>query len=303
LAVQKTDSLPGLHVLRVFAVALVTSQHIFSLLQRDDLTYCSGVNLGQLGVAVFLFLAGYLASTSTRPAQTWLWARLSKIYPPFWLVMAFAFALTLLLKHKPISIGLFVSQMAGTGLFTHGTDLVNTPTWFLSLLLPCYLFSAATKACRQEAIFASLAVVVLAGWTAQESEHHLTHHALSYAWGAFLGRRIVNHSAGCLAGTVGFALAYGFDSVFIYPCLATLLFWGFGFIRQEPAWAVRFSELSYEYYLVHGIILFGAFRFLATQPALAISVGLAGSIAGAFVLRYAVEQCTQIFRLPARPAT
>ena len=117
----------------------MTAQHALSLTGHDARTMIGPFSVGQLGVAVLLGVSGLLASAASGSPSSWLARRLQRVYPAYWLVMLLSFALVYATGYKTFTVSQFVSQMAGTGLFTHPGSLVNVPTWFISLLLTCYV--------------------------------------------------------------------------------------------------------------------------------------------------------------------
>jgi peptidoglycan/LPS O-acetylase OafA/YrhL len=54
-------------MLRIVALALVAAQHILSLSNLDHWTNLGPINIGQLGVGIFLAISGLLARTANRP--------------------------------------------------------------------------------------------------------------------------------------------------------------------------------------------------------------------------------------------
>src|SRR5438034_10716661 len=75
----------GLDVLRILAILLVTAQHSLSLSDRDEWPTWQQINIGQLGVAIFLILSGLAAGQDHRPPVAWLARRLARIMPAYWL--------------------------------------------------------------------------------------------------------------------------------------------------------------------------------------------------------------------------
>ena len=128
--------------LRLFAMALVTIQHAMAVHGYYDQTTWRGVNVGQTGVAIFCALSGYLAfQLDLNKPLVWFKRRLVQIFPAYWVVTIVSFALTLIAGSKDVTWSLFISQMLGTGFFTHGWELVNVVSWFVSLILLCYVIA------------------------------------------------------------------------------------------------------------------------------------------------------------------
>ena len=129
----------GLDLLRLVAVALVTMQHALTITYNAPWTMMGPINVGQLGVSLFLGVSGYLSMTSSKAAVPWLVERGRRLYPAYFVVIVASFILTWVTGYKPFSVGQVVSQILMLGLFTHPTSLINVPTWFMSLLLVGYL--------------------------------------------------------------------------------------------------------------------------------------------------------------------
>jgi len=138
---QEHTRLSGFDWLRLFAIILVTYQHACTLLRLDSWTKLYRIDVGQFGVCIFLALSAILATQDKRTPWQWLWRRFVKIMPAYWIVMLVSFLLAWLSGHKSFDIWQFISQMLGTGFFTHPHNLVNSPTWFVSLLLALYLYT------------------------------------------------------------------------------------------------------------------------------------------------------------------
>src|SRR5690349_3790071 len=109
----------GLDAVRVLAIALVTLQHVVTLLKYDSYLTLGGLSIGQYGVAVFLFISGFLACQSRRPPFAWLAQRLGRLLPAYWIAMALCFAVTAAAGNKAFDTSQVLSQMAGLGFWTH----------------------------------------------------------------------------------------------------------------------------------------------------------------------------------------
>ena len=149
-------NLSGLDAARILAMILVVIQHTLSLSDREDLTLMAGLSIGQLGVAIFLVVSGLLSCESRRTPFAWLSQRLCRIYPAFWIAMIGSFCLATLSGYKNASLGQVASQMLGTGLWTHADELVNSPTWFVSLILACYLATFLSRMIGRPGLVAAL---------------------------------------------------------------------------------------------------------------------------------------------------
>src|SRR5262245_20859503 len=154
---SRDGHLTGLDLLRVVALILVTAQHALTLNGLDAWTVIGGLSLGQIGVAIFLGVSGYLAVESRRPPVSWLVQRLRRLLPAYWIVIGASFMLAWATGHKRFDAWQVAAQLLGIGLFTHQDNLVNSPTWFISLLLACYAGTVAARLTRQPLLVATVA--------------------------------------------------------------------------------------------------------------------------------------------------
>jgi peptidoglycan/LPS O-acetylase OafA/YrhL len=179
--------LVGFDALRIFALALVTWQHVATSLGAYAETQWRGISPGQSGVAIFCVIAGYLACRS-RPESLidWCRRRFFVVFPAYWLVTLAAFAMVLLVPNQEVTVGLFVSQMLGLGYFTHGWDLVNVVSWFVSLILLCYALTVLAWKTRAPRAFWWAIVAACTLLLAVRLEVPLSRHLLAYALGALI---------------------------------------------------------------------------------------------------------------------
>lgn len=286
------NRIAGLDWLRLFAIVLVTLQHALSVVGRYDQTSFYSISLGQTGVAIFCAISGYLAfGRANEPVQDWLWGRLRAIFPAYWLVMLFSFALTALFNIKSFSLWQFVSQMLGLGYFTHGWQLVNVVSWFISLILLCYVIAAAARASRQPLAALAVAFAVSAALVALRLEVDLSRHVIAFVIGASL-RLSPPHLRNrwlfvVLVGTL--LLWWQVTYQFAYATLAGMLVW------SVVAWPVphlsgieRAAKYTYEYFLLHGVFLAGLTSLMPNQAVLGIVAAVLVSLIAAVVLQRVV---------------
>jgi peptidoglycan/LPS O-acetylase OafA/YrhL len=278
---------PGLDALRLAALLLVTAQHAFSLTGHLEWLTLHDVNAGTAGVALFIAISGFLAGCSRQPPAEWLFRRLVRVYPAYWIVMAGCFVLARATGYKPFGPGQVASQMLGTGLFTHGEQLVNVPTWFISLLLACYLGLFLLRLLPWPRIALLLAAAPLAWWEAgTDYLGRLIHFPTFFAAAAVAAICPARHRPlGLALAGAAFLLRAPWSMGCFYTG-ATLLAVGavLGW-RRAPLWPVPIAEYSYEYYLVHGVFLVAAVKLLPDQPAAAIALGVVLSALAALLLR------------------
>jgi len=274
----------GLDLLRIFALLLITWQHAASALGFYAATQWRLISPGQAGVAIFCGVSGLLAFSS-RPASPWQWfrRRLARIFPAYWLVTLVAFGLAFAWSAKKISVGLFVSQMLGVGYFTHGWELINVVSWFVSLIILCYALAAIAWQSDFPKTFLGVVALLAATLCALRYEVDLSRHLLSFALVALIPLGVSRSLLGLL-GLALLAAGVFVDPQFFYCGLAlSLILPVLRWPVDEPALVSKAGGYAYEYYLVHGIFLAGAVKLIA-NPLYAVSVALALSSITAIVL-------------------
>jgi peptidoglycan/LPS O-acetylase OafA/YrhL len=259
LDVPKQEFVVGFQWLRVLAIGLVTWQHAASVTGHEKFTWIGNLSIGQFGVSIFLFISGWLAMDSQRSPTSWLIRRAARIYPAYWIVMLVSFTLAWLVGYKQFSWLQVISQFAGVGFFTHPDNLVNTPTWFVSLLLACYLGTYLVRCLTWPMCLISLVTTSLAFALITSPEPQIAAQASSYWIGSSLSFLTKKAQAFGLLGT---SLLLGLMSIFInkqfgYAATATILVTSTLLIRGLPEIVRLASQYSYEYYLLHGIFLTG----------------------------------------------
>ncbi|HEX5126010.1 MAG TPA: acyltransferase family protein [Rhodocyclaceae bacterium] len=288
----KTSHVPGLDLLRAIAIVLVTWQHTASVLGAYAETNWHNISPGQSAVAIFCAIAGFLAFRDAQvdPLQ-WLKRRLLRIYPAYWIATLGAFALAVKFSSKPITLGLFVSQMLGTGFFTHGWDLINVVSWFVSLILLCYVLAAVALWLRRPLVLMLLFAALALASIVFVFEVDLSRHILAFCLGAVCGLT-ARPVTGFLLAILLLIAGLSMNVQLCYAGIGLLLlnFCGIVLIR-EPAWVRLVSKYSYEYFLVHGIFLAGMVQVLGPH-AWVIVVALALACVAAVVLKHLQQPLT-----------
>lgn len=296
-SLHRKGFIPGLDLLRLAALGLVTLQHCFTLLGHDEWTRVGGVLVGRLGVAILLAIAGLLAMSTSRSPLAWFRQRLIRLFPAYWLVLALSVVLTLWSGHKQVDFLQTLFQACGIGLFTGPESVVNLATWFISLILVCYLAAMAIRLLPAKAFQATAILAVTAALTAFIAI------GASSNWG--LRRTLAFFAAGIVAlapdharfrVAAGLAAAFGVctplvHEQFAYPAIALgALAIAIQFPRspRPMPWTHRTAEYSYEYYLVHGIALFGTIEYLALPAPISVPGGILLAMIMAIVVRHAV---------------
>ncbi|MFN9720538.1 MAG: acyltransferase family protein [Planctomycetota bacterium] len=280
-------NLVGLDTARVLAMGMVVIQHASSLSGRDDLTAVAGLSIGQVGVAIFLVVSGLLSQESRREPISWLMQRFLRVYPAFWIAMIGSFCLASLSGYKAVSVGMIVSQMLGTGLWTHSGELVNSPTWFVSLILACYLATFLSRLIHRAGLVAAISAAALTWMVARDPAPWLLSHALTYAvastiaaYAAGTTRRVVTVSA----AAVLMMLAMLQQPAFAYTAIGLIIVELSLLLPYRSRIIKLAAEYSYEFYLLHGVALAGALGMMKHTPRLAVMAALISTAVAAVVL-------------------
>ncbi len=244
-------------------MALVTIQHAAAIMGDKAWMTWRGVNVGQVGVAIFLAISGFLASHSRQPAWTWLVQRLRRIFPTYWIVMAICFWLTWLTGYKQFDASQVISQMLGLGFFTHPDHLVNTATWFISLLLVCSLgvfVARLLKAPVLIGVASSLGLLASAFWVPDPSfVVHLFTFSMAFVVAELMPSAKVSRLL-MTTGSLAVALGISLEPLFVGAGISLIAVGLALRVTLAPRWIRDLAEVSYEYYLVHGVFLVGVLR-------------------------------------------
>jgi peptidoglycan/LPS O-acetylase OafA/YrhL len=272
--------------LRLFAMTLVTLQHGMAVSGYYEQTTWANVNLGQVGVGLFCALSGYLAFHGSEvPALGWLQKRLWQIYPAYWIATVAAFLLNWAAGTKRADGWLFVSQMAGTGYFTHGWELVNIVSWFISLILLCYVIAFVGKWLGTPRLMLVLAAIIVLALLATRSEIALSRHVLTFCVAGIIAQTGLRPAVilAIVVSLFGAALLWPqfFYAAFSIALLALALAWQ----ASETSLGRVASGYVYEYFLVHGIFLVALARFVPRQKLLSGAIAITLAIVAAVILK------------------
>jgi peptidoglycan/LPS O-acetylase OafA/YrhL len=296
-------NLVGLDSVRVLAMGLVVMQHALSTAGREDLALVAGLSIGQLGVAMFLAVSGLLSLESRRAPTNWLAQRLFRVYPAFWIAMVGSFCLAMLSGYKKASVGQIISQMLGTGLWTHSRELVNSPTWFVSLILACYFATFLSRLTRFPGLVALVSSAGFTSLVARDSAPWLLSHSLTYA----VSSTIAVYATGKTRRTLSLSLAavliilallvqpaFGYTAISLIIIEISLLF-------QIQSRIIKLAaDYSYEFYLMHGVALVGAMTAFRSSPVLAVVAALLCTVVAAVILNHVAGFIVRLVR-PAEP--
>lgn len=252
--IAPSPRLRGLDALRLLAIAAVSLQHALSL---GGIVLESWWSPGNLGVGLFCIVAGVLAMRSHRSPRDWLARRLVRLYPAFWIATLAGFLAAWITAYKPFTAMQVLAQLSGMGFYLLGRDaMVNQATWFVSLILVCYVLALLARVSPSPRAF------LLGGGAAGA--------AMTVAMGNALGPGFI--ALFCFAG----ALAEHRGVV------ATLALLG----PVETPRVRRAAGWVYEYFLVHGIAMAGAAHFAPGHRGMAAAtVGVVIALPAAAGLR------------------
>jgi hypothetical protein len=185
------------------------------------------------------------------------------------------------------------AQFLGIAYFTHPSKLVGIHTWFISLLILCYVMAALFRWDRR-----CLLVAVVLGL------------ALKYG-GDFRGC-VLAFLAGCVVAIAPrrriCALAIAVfcsvvsvvgHQIYLYPLTGTLaLIAGIQFVGPPLPWLRWTKGLAYEFYLVHGPIYLGLAVVTKVAPIVNLVLGSALAVLGAMaVSRFSARVAVAVRRL------
>lgn len=137
LGIETTQELKG------FAILAIVFAHIGYFLAADTRFLFPLSVLAGVGVDLFLFVSGFGLATSALSRELSVWQfysrRLKKIYVPLWIVLSAFLALDYLVLHKTYApdsiVHAFFGWFPSANLFTD----INSPLWYISLIIFYYL--------------------------------------------------------------------------------------------------------------------------------------------------------------------
>ncbi len=294
--------IPAFDTMRLFAIALIALYHGLVVNKLGNLTTFHDLTIGQFGVGIFCALSGFLAFRDRRPPKAWALRRLIKLYPAYWIITLISFIMAWFTGYKHIDVFLFCSQMLGTGFFTHGWNLVNSITWFFSLLLVCYGIAFIAKISKHPLIVLTLAAMLSVILILVRVDPSIPRHVISFSCAAMVGILPLSAAPLIIAVFVFVLTALSFVAVpFVYGAAALVLVLA---CLLLPNWSTkgigRLSPYIYEFFLAHGIFFLGAAKIIKGAPLISIPLGTVLSIGAAWGLKKTVDFLTRrISKLPA----
>jgi peptidoglycan/LPS O-acetylase OafA/YrhL len=246
-------------------------------------------------VTIFCAVSGYFALGSEGSHARWLWRRLQKIYPPYWVVLAAILAANQVVRYKPVTWGLVVSEALGTAYFTHPGRIVGVHLWFISLILLCYGVAVFVRWNRW--LLPACAAVTIG---LMPRSPLLAPHVLSFLSGAALAV-----TAGSWQGATTLGLALGsaaagavYGRGFDYPLAGAIaLAVGQSLPWDSPRAVASVSRLTYEFYLAHGPIYLVMSKLPGSRLAVTFLAGTLLAIVASWALHEATIALTTAARL------
>lgn len=247
--------LPGLDLLRITAAILIFAQHSLSVTGYDEFNVAVNRMIGRLGTALLFAMSGYLSVSSVRSPEQWLWKRLIRLYPAFWIVIAASFIGVWLTGRKEFDTLQVLCEFAGIGLFTHSIVLITV--WFFSLIvLMTLLIYVAHRLGHVPVIGGAIATIIIGAHCTDANIAEYFSFAMIFILGYAMA--VPESAAGrwlipCVA--LG-ALAMHDLPSFRNLILSTVLL-GLATRENWPTWrtASRFTPFAYEWFLSHGLCL------------------------------------------------
>ncbi len=279
---NETSPISGLDVLRIGGALLVTAQHALTLTKHEDWSTFRSLNVGQVGVAIFLGISGLLANTSRRRPVPWLVQRLRRLFPAYWIVMIVGFILARVTGYKKFTPGQVLSQMLGLGFLTHPESLVNVATWFITPLLVCYACLFFARLANRPLLVPVLLIVLTISDACLTDR--MWHHGRYWSWlhcityfacAALVAAGLAHRRLrGILAAGVVVLLGTWFSIAFAYTGITIVLIGAARGIPKVPPLIHTVASYTYEYYLIHGIFLIGTTRAMRGHPVIAVASGV-----------------------------
>ncbi len=311
IGVDTTQELKG------FAIIAIVLAHVGYYLVTDHRFLFPLSVLAGVGVDIFLFVSGFGIATSacTREISIvqFYRRRLKKIYIPLWIVLAIFFVMDYVLLHKTYAWQYILHAFTGWFPSANLYSDVNSPLWYLSLILLYYLIFPLLFS-KRWLPFSALAIYAvtyaLASWTPvglRENMPLYSIHFLAFPLGVVAAwfaegkesvRVVINDYLYypvviTLMGAIGYFAIY--SGVGKAPWVAqgisilTVLLVVALFIvnRYEIGLFSLYGLLSFEVYLLHWPIMFRYDIFFQFLPAsLALTAYLALFIGLGWILHY-----------------
>jgi peptidoglycan/LPS O-acetylase OafA/YrhL len=281
----------GIDAARLVGLALIYVTHALSITGNDALATFHGVRFGRIGTALFLIVGGYMAAVTTRSPEEWLFKRLKALLPAYWIVLAPTFLAAWVIGYKSFDAWQVISQFLGLGFFTHGDQLVNVTTWFVSAILLLYVVAYLAKRIGEIAVITTAVVLAFA---ISDGMQIPTLRWMSYC-SVFLAAYLLPHNprylplVSVVVGCVYLGLYLGLNNGNLryagiaFFAFAAVSLWRLPWKPIEP-----FANVTYEWFLVHGPALHVAKILTGGAFWPVFLTGIAIASVGVIVLRQTV---------------
>ncbi len=135
--IEKGFRLQSVDELKGFAMVLVMLYHIGGVLKWDNWLH------GEAGVDIFLMISAFTLVLTSRelPAKVFLKRRILRIFPSYWVAVAFYVVLNDRFFGSNYSVSSIVLHLLGLHGFASGVYFsdINDSFWFISMILAMYL--------------------------------------------------------------------------------------------------------------------------------------------------------------------
>ncbi|QDS96336.1 Acyltransferase family protein [Roseimaritima multifibrata] len=277
---------PWLDITRLIAMAMVAVQHVLSICDFPTPHLLFQLDLGQIGVAIFFAISGFLAlSPSPLNTRQWLFRRLLRIYIPYWITVAGLLTANAIAGYKPVSTSLVISEFLGLAGWTHRGQLIGVHLWFISLLLFCYLLAALIR--KFPALLPLTIIISIASLAA---DAHFAQHTIAFLTGVTLStnphaiRPRYQIPIIAIASLAAYSIHPGFITIAVAIVAIGTQFLPGSFSPATITKLARTSNLSYHFYLVHGPVYLATAKGLDKSLPATLIIGTIAAIAAALVL-------------------
>ncbi len=256
-------------------MGLVAVQHALSVSGIECPPLFFHLDAGQIGVAIFFGISGFLACTvSDAKPISWLRKRLSRIFVPYWIAVTGVLVANHFAAYKSVSLALIVAEYLGVAGWTHRGDLVGVHFWFISLLLFCYILAAIMR--RVPACF-MIIVVATVGWIWLDPFN--AGHTLAFLTGFGFGKMNKGPSlyvislAGVATAFLSVCCSTAFASATVAAISLSTLSIPIAFSDQKTLKIRHVSNMSYHFYLVHGPCYLAVAKFGSSELLIVLLLG------------------------------
>lgn len=316
----------SIQIIRIIAMIMILADHIALVLDVPFKSFFA--QLTNSGLFIFVFLSAYLNSKKQVDNWgKWFIKKCKRIMIPFWIFIVIDFALEAIVW-KEFNLKIFIAHIFGVQGFV-GFQVTNMNLWYITLILLLFLFTPLLQwLCTKTRLTITLYFIILA--IAQVVLSYLTDwgilgHPLGwcvialivYSAGYLLGRKdalekvtlksfiacsliVVVAAAGAIVGrkfldgTVAYdwiIQPYSLLVIDAWICMLMCLISKIRFPANVHKLIDFLDEISYEVYIVHGLIIYmvASPYILPHGVAWYVLATLVLTIIGAYVLNRAAK--------------